>query len=82
MFLKVKSIILKVFPTCGSKFSSISFELHFDYIFLQIFAIAKIKNTRLKSPKRNKDKWKNGKNFGKNSAKVANIKFCYGTDGS
>ena len=33
MFLKAKSIILKVFPTCGSKSSSITFELHFDYIF-------------------------------------------------
>ena len=33
MFLKAKSIILKAFPTCGSKISSITFELHFDYIF-------------------------------------------------
>ena len=78
MFLKAKSIILKAFPTCGSKFSSITFELHF----LHIFAILKTQNTSLKSPKRNRGKWKNGKNFGKNSAKVAKIKFCYGTDGS
>ena len=35
-----------------------------------------------KSAELNKDKWKNGKNFGKNSAKLAKIKFCYGTDGS
>ena len=82
MFLKAKSIILKAFPTCGSYFSSITFELHFDYIFLHIFAILETQNTRPKSTKRNKDKWKNGKNFGKNSAKVAKIKFCYGTDGS
>ena len=33
MFLKAKSIIFKAFPTCGSKFYSITFELHFDYIF-------------------------------------------------
>ena len=33
MFLKAKSIILKAFPTLGSNFSSITFELHFDYIF-------------------------------------------------
>ena len=33
MFLKTKSIILKAFPTYGSKISSITFELHFDYIF-------------------------------------------------
>ena len=33
MFLKAESIVLKTFPTCGSKFSSIIFELHFDYIF-------------------------------------------------
>ena len=32
-FLNAKSAILKAFPTCGSNFSSITFELHFDYIF-------------------------------------------------
>ena len=37
MFLKAKSIILKAFPTLGSKFSSITFELHFDYIFFAYF---------------------------------------------
>ena len=82
MLLKAKSIILKAFPTYGSNFSSITFELHFDYIFLHIFAIGKIQNSRQKLPKHNKTKWKNGKNSGKNSAKVAKIKFCYGTDGS
>ena len=33
MFLKAKRIILKAFPTLGSNFSSITFELHFNYIF-------------------------------------------------
>ena len=33
MFFKTKSIILNTFPTCESKFSSITFELHFNYIF-------------------------------------------------
>ena len=33
MFLKAESIILKAFPTCGSNSSSITFELHFNYIF-------------------------------------------------
>ena len=37
MFLIAKSIILKAFPTFASKFSSITFELHFDYIFFCIF---------------------------------------------
>ena len=43
MFLKAKSIILKVFPTCGSIFSSITFELHFDYIFCIFLQLLKAK---------------------------------------
>jgi hypothetical protein len=43
MFLKAKSIILKAFPTCGSKFSSITFELHFDYIFCIFLQSLKLK---------------------------------------
>ena len=43
MFLKAKSIILKAFPTCGSKFSSITFELHFDYIFCIFLQSPKLK---------------------------------------
>ena len=43
MFLKAESIILKVFPTCGSKFSSITFELHFDYIFCIFLQTLKFK---------------------------------------
>ena len=45
----------------------ITFQLHF----LHIFTIGKIQNSHQKPPKRNNGKWKNGKNFGKNSAKVA-----------
>ena len=48
MFLKAKSIILKAFPTCGSKFSSITFELHFDYIFCIFLQSLKLK-TRAKN---------------------------------
>ena len=43
MFLKAKSIILKAFPTRGSKFSSITFELHFDYIFCIFLQSLKLK---------------------------------------
>ena len=43
MFLKAKSIILKAFLTCGSKFSSITFELHFDYIFCIFLQSPKLK---------------------------------------
>ena len=45
MFLKAKSIILKAFPTYGSKFSLITFELHFDYIFAYF---CNLENSKLK----------------------------------
>ena len=43
MFLKALSIILKAFPTYGSDFSSITFELHFDYIFCIFLQSLKLK---------------------------------------
>ena len=46
MFLKAKSIILKAFPIYGSKFSSITFELHFNYIFAYF---CNLENTKHKS---------------------------------
>ena len=82
MFLKAKSIILKAFPTLGSKFSSITFELHFDYIFCIFLQSLKYKTQAINRQNAIMTSEKNGKNFGKNSAKVAKIKFCYGTDGS
>ena len=36
----------------------------------------------LKIAKTQQEQVKKGKNLDKNSAKVARIKFCYGTDGS
>ena len=43
MILKAESIILKAFPTRGSDFSSITFELHFDYIFCIFLQLLKLK---------------------------------------
>lgn len=43
MLLKAKSIILKVFPTLVSNFSSITFELHFDYFFCIFLQSLKLK---------------------------------------
>ena len=82
MFLKAKSIILKAFPTCGSYFPSITFELHFDYIFCIFLQSPQLKSQAKNRQNATRTNEKNGKNFGKNSAKVAKIKFYYGTDGS
>ena len=73
MFLKAKSIILKAFPTFGSKFSSITFELHFDYIFFAYFynlenlkhklKIAKTKQAQVKKRQKLRQEFgKTGKN--------------------
>ena len=77
MFLKAKSIILKAFPTLGSNFSSITFELHFDYIFFAYFCnlenlkhkpkIAKVQQRQVK--KRQKPRQELGKS-GKNKILV------------
>ena len=82
MFLKGKSIILKAFLTCGSKFSSITFELHFDYIFCIFLQSLKLKIQAKNRQNTTRTSEKTAKKLGKNSAKVAKIKFCYGTDGS
>ena len=82
MFLKAKSIILKAFPTLGSKISSITFELHFNYIFCIFLQSWKLKIQAKNRQNSTNTSEKNGKNNCKNSAKVAKIKFCYGTDGS
>ena len=77
-FLNNFNIYEKFLQNLTINYIWITFRLHF----LHIFAILKIQNTSQKSPKHNKGKWKNGKNSGKNSTKVAKIKFYYGTDGS
>lgn len=81
MFLKAESIILKSFPTCGSKISSITFELHFDYFFAYFCNLENSKH-KPKIAKTQQRQVKNGKSFGKNSAKLAKIKIYYDTDGS
>ena len=78
MFLKAKSIILKVFPTYGSNFSSITFQLHF----LHIFAIGKTKNTSQKIAKTQQGQVKKRQKLRQEFGKMAKIKICYGTDGS
>ena len=70
--LKAKSIILKAFLTCGSKFSSITFELHFDYIFciflqsLKLKTHAKIAKTQQGQVKKWQKVWQEFGKTGKN----------------
>ena len=73
MFLKAKSAILKTFPILGSKFSSITFKLHFDYIFFAYFCNLenskhkpKIAKTQLRQVKKRQKYWQEFGKTGKN----------------
>ena len=69
MFLKAKSIILKAFSICESKFSSITFELHFFAYFCNLEnlkhkpKIAKTQQGQVKKRQKLRQEFgKNGKN--------------------